>query len=64
MASYKIALPSIEVSKAFTRLVEPCVNRIVSAVHESRSLAAQRDALLPRLVAGEVGVIASAQGSN
>ena len=56
MASYKIALPSIEVSKAFTRLVEPCVNRIVSAVHESRSLAAQRDALLPRLVSGEMRV--------
>ena len=54
MASYKIALPSIEVSKAFTRLVEPCVNRIVSAVHESRSLAAQRDVLLPRLVSGQL----------
>ena len=56
MARYKVALPSIEVSKAFTRLVEPCVNRIVSAIHESHSLAAQRDALLPRLVSGKVGV--------
>ena len=56
MARYKVALPSIEVSKAFTGLVEPCVNRIVSAIHESHSLAAQRDALLPRLVSGAVGV--------
>ena len=56
MARYKVALPSIAVSKAFTRLVEPCVNRIVSAIHESHSLAAQRDALLPRLVSGKVGV--------
>ena len=56
MARYKVALPSIEVSKAFTRLVEPCVNRIVSAIHESHTLAAQRDALLPGLVSGEVGV--------
>ena len=33
MARYKVALPSIAVSRAFTRLVEPCVNRIVSAIH-------------------------------
>ena len=56
MARYKVALPSIAVSKAFTRLVEPYVNRIVSAIHESHSLAAQRDALLPRLVSGKVEV--------
>jgi len=56
MARYKVALPSIEVSKAFTELVEPYVNRIVSAIHESHSLAAQRDALLPGLVSGEVGL--------
>ena len=55
MARYKVALPSIEVSKAFTRLVEPCVNRIVSAIHESHTLAAQRDALLPGLVSGGGG---------
>lgn len=37
-------------------LVEPCVNRIVLATHESHSLAAQRDALLPGLVSGAVKV--------
>ncbi|MDE2747617.1 MAG: restriction endonuclease subunit S [Chloroflexota bacterium] len=56
MSRYTIALPSMEVSKAFTELVEPCVNRIVSATHESHSLAAQRDALLPGLVSGAVKV--------
>ena len=56
MARYKVALPTIEVSKAFTGLVEPCVNRIVSATHESHSLAAQRDTLLPGLVSGELAV--------
>ena len=54
MARYKVTLPSIEVSKAFTGLVDPCVNRIVSAIHESHSLAVQRDALLPGLMSGEV----------
>ena len=56
MARYKVVLPTLEVSKAFTGLVESCVNRIVSAIHESHTLAAQRDALLPGLVSGEVGV--------
>lgn len=56
MSRYTIALPSMEVSRAFNGLVEPCVNRIVSATHESHSLAAQRDALLPGLVSGEVKV--------
>ena len=56
MARYKVTIPSIELSKAFTGLVEPCVNRIVSAIHDSHSLAAQRDALLPGLLSGEVGV--------
>ena len=55
MARYKVVLPTLEVSKAFTGLVESCVNRIVSAIHESHTLAAQRDALLPGLVSGEVG---------
>ena len=56
MARYNVALPTIEVSKAFTGLVEPCVKRIVSAIHESHSLAGLRDALLPKLVSGELGV--------
>ena len=54
MARYKVTLPSIEVSNAFTGLVYPCVNRIVSAIHEAHCLAAQRDALLPRLVSAEM----------
>ena len=54
MARFKIAIPNGELPKTFTGLVQPWVNRIVSAIHESRSLAAQRDVLLPKLVSGEV----------
>ena len=54
MARFKIAMPNGELPKTFTGLVQPWVNRIVSAIHESRSLAAQRDVLLPKLVSGEV----------
>jgi len=41
---------------AFARLVSPIDARIVSAAQEARSLAAVRDALLPRLLSGELRV--------
>jgi len=52
MAAYKVQIPDGELAKAFTRVVQPWVDRIVSSIHESRSLVAQRDALLPKLVSG------------
>ena len=55
MAEYKVPLPSRELAQAFTGLVQPWVDKIVSAIHESRALTAQRDVLLPQLVSGEVG---------
>ena len=56
MSAYKVRLPSRELARAFTGLVQPWVDKIVEAIHESRALAAQRDALLPNLVSGEVRV--------
>ena len=54
MARYKIALPDMRVTKAYNEVVQPWIAAILSAVHTSRALAAQRDALLPKLVSGEV----------
>ncbi len=56
MALYKVALPDSAVTKAFDAMIKPSVTGILSTIHESHSLAAQRDALLPKLVSGEVGV--------
>ena len=57
MARYKIAVPGLVVARAYTATLQPAIERILTASHESRTLATQRDALLPRLVSGEVGVI-------
>ena len=54
MARYTIVLPPETVAKAFTERVRPLVDRIVASVHESRTLAALRDTLLPGLVSGRV----------
>jgi type I restriction enzyme S subunit len=66
MARYNVVLPPKAVANAFTNAVRPMTERIVASIHESRSLGALRDALLPKLISGEVrvkdagGVIAGA----
>ena len=54
MARYKVALPSSKVAKAYSEVVQPWMWAILSAIHASRALAAQRDALLPSLVSGSM----------
>ena len=56
MARYTIPLPTRGLAGAFTVQIQPWVEHIVSAIHESRTLSSLRDALLPKLVSGEVRV--------
>ena len=49
-------LPPADQAQAFESLVNPVMGHILGNLRESRSLAAQRDALLPRLVSGRVRV--------
>ena len=52
----EMILPPVNVAKAFEYTVNPIMRRILNNLHESRTLAAQRDALLPKLVSGELRV--------
>ena len=56
MARYDIVLPSDAIAQAFTEMVRPEVDRIIAATHESRTLAALRDTLLPKLISGALRV--------
>jgi type I restriction enzyme S subunit len=56
MARYDIVLPPEAIAQAFTEMVRPEVDRIIAATHESRTLAALRDTLLPKLIRGEIRV--------
>jgi type I restriction enzyme S subunit len=49
-------VPSPDVLKQFVIIVEPIYKQIVRNLEESRTLAETRDALLPRLVSGELRV--------
>ena len=54
MGRYKVASPSQELAKAFTELIQPCIDKIIFAIHDSCALVAKRDALLPKLISGEL----------
>lgn len=56
MARYELARPPTLIASAFTEMIRPSVERIIAGIHESRSLAALRDALLPKLISGELRV--------
>ena len=56
MARYDLVLPPEPVAAEFTRLVRPSVDRIIASIHESRTLAALRDTMLPKLISGELRV--------
>jgi type I restriction enzyme S subunit len=56
LARYLLVVPSDDVAKAFGALVEPWFRKASASERESRTLAALRDALLPKLIRGEIRV--------
>jgi type I restriction enzyme S subunit len=54
----KTFFPTDDVLEKFNRVVEPLFQKVYSNLHESRTLAALRDALLPKLLSGELRVSA------
>ena len=56
MRRYELGRPTDTMASEFQRTVSPMLRRIVSNIHESRTLTALRDALLPKLISGEIRV--------
>ncbi|MHB8177173.1 MAG: restriction endonuclease subunit S [Vulcanimicrobiaceae bacterium] len=56
LKSHKIVVPAAVLAQCFSTISQPFVDRQVAIVHESRTLAALRDALLPKLISGEIRV--------
>jgi len=56
LARFVVAIPQREVAEAFTKQFKPIIDRIHQGIQESRTLAALRDALLPKLISGELRV--------
>jgi len=56
VARYEIALPPEENATAFASVTQPLVDKILNHILQSHNLAAIRDALLPKLLSGEIRV--------
>ena len=54
MSRYDIPLPDSAIALAFTEQVKLLIERIHASIHETRTLAVVRDALLPKLLSGEL----------
>jgi type I restriction enzyme S subunit len=56
IATYKVPLPSIELAGRFTDAISPLIEQMICLTHQSKSLSRTRDALLPKLLSGELDV--------
>ena len=56
MEQFETCLPLESMADLFQKIAQPMLDRIVVNCHESRALAALRDALLPKLINGEIRV--------
>jgi type I restriction enzyme S subunit len=56
ISSFKVALPPKPIAAAFTKIIQPLLDRIHANLHQSRTLATLRDTLLPKLLSGELSV--------
>jgi len=56
IAGYKIVIPPAALVAAYTAVAKPMTERIIASIHESHALIALRDALLPKLISGELRV--------
>ncbi len=56
IARYEVALPPISIARLFTTTIAQMMERMVSAIHQSRTIVELRDTLLPKLISGEIRV--------
>jgi type I restriction enzyme S subunit len=56
MSRYAVVLPPESIATAFNHQIQQMAEKIISNIHASRTLAALRDTLLPKLLSGELRV--------
>ena len=61
MSSYKTVLPKVKIARKYTEFIRPIVKRIIENIHECHTLSQTRDALLPKLLSGEIRVDTAAE---
>ncbi len=59
MSTYKLCRPANAVAEAFQDIASPMLGTLLGNIHQSRTLAALREALLPKLISGQIRVPAA-----
>ncbi len=54
MASYKIIIPPEPITAEFNKIVLPMIELIIANIHESHTLEILRDAILIKLISGNI----------
>ena len=62
IARFEVALPPESGTREFTGVIRPMIDRIISNIHESKSLLELRDTLLPKLLSGELRLSTEPKG--
>ena len=57
--SFKILAPSENIHKVFANVTDPLIKRIQLNAADSRSMTSERDAMLPKLISGEINVVST-----
>ena len=57
--SLEVEIPPSQIVERYAEAVHPILERVALGIQESAALAALRDALLPRLMSGELGLVES-----
>jgi type I restriction enzyme S subunit len=55
-ATLKVIKPPLELIASYHSTIKPLFQKILANIHQSRTLATQRDTLLPKLLSGELSV--------
>ena len=63
-SSFLLAVPTPAVARRFDELTSPLMEKIKANGEESRTLASLRDALLPKLVSGELRTVPNSAGGD
>ncbi len=56
MSKYEFVLPQLEIAQKYSDLIRPLIGRIIENIHQSHTLSQIREALLPKLLSGEIHV--------
>lgn len=58
LEEYPVVIPTLAVTSQFSAVIEPAIQQMQTLIFQTTNLRRTRDLLLPRLISGELNLIA------